>query len=151
MKRLIAIILLLVLLTGCTKPDPTYSFPNKDIRIASIELLHNMNKNGIGIDESNMVLLRTLSEEEIVHFMDACYQLPTERMGTPPATGYGEYVAKIIYENGDIEIYSTYNIELVPKGKNAVGCGSHYFPVNSFNNVFAQYIDISKLPEPPTA
>ena len=101
MKRLIAIILVLVLLTGCTRPDPTYSFPNKDIRITSIELLHNMNKNGIGIDENNMVLLRTLSEEEIVHFMDACYQLPTERMGTPPATGYGEYVAKIIYENGD--------------------------------------------------
>lgn len=149
MKRLIAIILLLVLLTGCTRPDPTYSFPNKDIRITSIELLHNMNKNGIGIDENNMVLLRTLSEEEIVHFMDACYQLPTKRMGTPPATGYGEYVAKIIYENGDIEIYSTYNIELIPKGNKAVGCGSHYFPVNSFNDVFAQYIDISQLPELP--
>ena len=152
LPQLLCVILLsaiLVVSSGCSKPEETYSFPNRNIQIISIELLHNRNTNGIGIDESNMVLVRTLSGNEIIEFMSACYELPTKRMGTPPCTGYGEYIAKIYYENGDIEIYSTYNIELIPKGNHAVGCGSHYFPVNCFNDVFAQYVDINQLVHPP--
>lgn len=149
MKKMIAIVLMLTLLTGCTKQDPTYPFPNRDVEIVSVELLHNMNVNCICIDESKLVLLRTLDEDEIVEFMNACYQLQTKDMGTPPNSGYGEYVARITYVNGDIEIYSTYNIELIPAGKEAQGCGTHYFPVRIFDEVFAQYVDISKLPEPP--
>lgn len=149
MKKTVIIVLLLVALSGCSGVEDTYSFPNRDMKIISIELLHNRNVNGIGIDESNMVLLKVLDEEEITEFMNACYQLPTKEMGTPPATGYGEYVAKIRYENGDVEIFSTYNIELIPNGCEAVGCGTHYFPVKSFNDVFAEYTDISGLPKPP--
>ena len=149
MKKITIIILFLVTLFGCAGTDSTYSFPNRDMRIISIQLLHNRNVNGVGIDESNMVLLKELSEEEIPEFMNACYQLPTKIMGTPPSTGYGEYVAKILYENGDIEIFSTYNIELIPDGCKAVGCGTHYFPVKCFNDVFTEYTDVSGLPKPP--
>ena len=148
-KKYIAFALLLVILCGCSISDSCYSFPNQLIPILRIELLHNMNYQGIGIDESNMVLLRTLEDAEVSEFMNAVYELPTKEMGTPPSTGYGEYIAKVIYANGDIEMYGPYNIELIPAGSKAVGIDTHYFSGNSFTALFAQYVDIYALPEPP--
>ena len=142
MRKRIIIVLLVIFLAGCVGQESAYSFPNRDLTIISIELLYNQNPNGHGTDENNMVLLRRLSEDEIPTFMAQCYQLPTKRMGTPPSTGYGECIAKICYANGDVEIFSTYNIELIPCGSEPVGCGTHYFPQKSFNEVFAQYADL---------
>lgn len=149
MKKFCLILLVVIALSGCTGRESNYDFPNKSIGITSIELLHNMNKWGYGTDESNMVLLRTLEGAEIVEFMNAIYNLPTKRLGTPPSAGYGEYVAKVIYENGDIEMFGPSNIELIPAGEEAMGLDTHYFADSGFVELFAQYVDIDALPAPP--
>lgn len=149
MKKYCLVVLLLIILSGCSRIEPSYDFPNRSVAIESIELYHNMNLWGFGTDESNMVLLRTLEGDEIAEFMNTIYELPTKRLGTPPQDGYGEYVAKIIYENGDVEMYGPTNIELIPAGSEAWGLDTHYFTGDGFTELFAQYVDISELPDPP--
>lgn len=141
MRKHIIFLLFAFILFGCTRTEPTYSFPNRDVEIISIELLSNPNHNTRGEDGLNMTLLRTLIGDEIPAFMEQCYDLPTSRMGTPPSTWYGPCVAKIYYVNGDIEIFSTYNIELIPAGSKPLGCGTHCFLNRTFDQVFAQYTE----------
>ena len=151
MVRKCSIVLLLLLLCGCTNVSAPYSFPNKHEPIMSVELLHNMNPGGKGTDENNMELLRSLEEEEIIQFMNALYSLPTERQGIPPSWGYGEYVTKVRYQNGDIEIYGPLTFVLIPSGSAADrnGIGEYHFTGNGYTKLFAEYIDIEALPEPP--
>lgn len=149
MKKLAVFIMLIVFFSGCSNKPPTYQFPNQSVTIKSIELLHNMNPDGQGTDENNMVLLRTLNEEECAEYMAAIYSLPTESCGPPPPWGYGEYVTRITYENGDIEMYGPYNIELIEVGEEVWGVGDYYFPGDGYERLFAEYVNIAELPEPP--
>lgn len=149
MKKLVCTMLLICSLLGCSYKPTSYQFPNKSIPIDSVELFHNMNPGGIGIDENNMDLLLTLEDSEINGFMEDIYELPTERCGTPPPYGYGEYIAKVTYENGDIEMFGSKNIVYIPSGERSYGVGEYFFEATTFEKLFSQYIDISTLPVPP--
>lgn len=149
MKKWVYAMLLVCTLLGCSYKPTSYQFPNKSIPIHSVELLHNMNPGGIGIDENNMDLLLTLGDLEIMGFMENIYGLPTKRCGTPPPYGYGEYIAKVTYENGAVEFFGSTNIVHIPSGKISYGVGDYFFDGTSFEELFSQYIDISSLPIPP--
>ena len=137
-------------MAGCSRIPATYQFPNRQESIESVVLLHNMNRFGQGTDETNMQVLKVLSDEEIVEFMDSLYSLPTERDGTPPSWGYGEYIAKVTYENGDVEMFGSLNIVYIAKGDWISGIGEHIFVGDCFVNLFSEYVDISQLPNPPS-
>ena len=150
MKKVILILFLfLILLPGCISKPDAYPFPNRNIPIQSIDLLHNRNPGGIGTDEDNMDLLLSLGQSEFHNFMDALYSLPTRRCGTPPPYGYGEYIAKVTYENGDVEMYGSLNIVHIPMGETSYGVGDYIFADDSFDSLVSEYVDISALPEPP--
>lgn len=133
------VVILIGIAVFSSAPSTPYSFPNKGVEITSIELLSNQKSNSPGKDGRNMVLLRTLTGDEIPAFMEQCYELPTGSNGTPPHTGYGSCVAKIYYANGDIEVFSSSIIELIPAGSEPLGWGPHVFSGKSFDEVFAQY------------
>ena len=145
MKKCVCFLVLALVIIGCSKKNPEYHFPNQTKAIASIELLHNRNPGGIGTDESKMFLLLTLDSSEIPIFMDAIYALPTKMCGTPPPYGYGEYIAKVVYENGDIEMYGTENIVFIPAGEISYGVGDYIFAGNGFVDLLSQYIDIPSV------
>ena len=151
MKRQIAVLsLLMLLLCSCSRIPDTYSFPNQSEAITSIEFLHNMNPGGIGTNEDNMVLLYTMSEKEIEAFLDALYELPTVKVGSPPPWGYGLHIVKITYKNGDIEMYGSNNIEYIQAGAKIWGIGDYRFVSNKdFESLIAEYVDLNELPDPP--
>lgn len=122
MKKLFFVMILaaLLILSGCnTKKDP-YQFPNSLENVVSIELLHNRNENGIGTDEVNIYPIYSLKEDEFSSFMWELYALGTD-WDAPPSWGYGDYIAKISYSNGDVEMFGSLHIEYI-----AGDCGENY-------------------------
>ena len=143
MKKYILYLLpLVLLLTGCAQRAAQHSFPNTSVPVERIELLLNENENGEGTDEANMVLLRELDAEEIFSFLEEVYALPTEKVGTPPPWGYGSCIAKITYENGDVQILGNLNIEFIEQGSSPTGVGSYCFPDDCFQTVFEKYVSL---------
>lgn len=70
MKKIYMIVLILLLwLNGCDFEDPVYTFQNQEEEITSIELIHNHNEYGEGINELNFHFIRTLDEEESLSFI----------------------------------------------------------------------------------
>lgn len=145
MKRfvMIALIFTTLLFSGCM-PDK-YAFPNKNQPIEIIELLYNphANKGNIG---GPMEIICTLDDENAVAFLEELYQLDTNRR-TPPGTGYGFYVAQVIYQNGDIEMFGRWHIELIRKGSEPTRVGAYYFSGNGFEKLFCEYAGITSFDE----
>lgn len=139
MKKILLSVLALVLLMGCAARPSSYQYPNKDVAIVSVDLLLNENELHAGINESEMRLVRTLEPNEISPFMNDVYGIPTDIVGTPPPWGYGYYVVKVTYENGDIEFYGSLNIEFVSSGNSPTGIGDYYFTGDEFEKLYTQY------------
>lgn len=122
--------------------NSVYTFPNRDIAIEKIEMIHNNNRGGEGTDESKFVVLKELTEAETILFMSEVYKLETKYFGPPPLWGYGPYIAKVTYENGDIEMLGSTNIVFIKQGTDPMGCGDYYFVAPEFENLFKQFVDI---------
>ena len=138
-KSLCIILVLFVMWILFIRPSRTYQFPNPPEDIISIDLLINENEMG-NVDTSKLVFQRRLSAEEAASFMDEIYGLETRRC-YPPTWGWGEYIAKVTYSNGDVELLGSDNIEYVKKGGQATGCGPYSFWVYGvFEEVFSRYM-----------
>lgn len=107
-------------------------------------MIHNQNPDGFGIDEDKFFLLKELDAEDIPLFMNDIYELQTE-WSTPPGRGYGSYIARVTYANGDIEMLCSRHIEFIASGSEKTGVGSYYFVEDGFVSVFWEYTDISDL------
>lgn len=146
MKKTILLILIAIILLGILFHSATsYQFPNQSEKIISIELLYNHNKYGEGTDYQNIDLVRELQDNEISKFMDEVYSLETKKYH-PPLWGWGSYIAKVTYANGNVEMLGSLNIEEIISGETPTGYGSYYFPDDSFVEVFAKYVDIADYP-----
>lgn len=138
MKKTICIFLIMLLLCGCKSVSKTYEFPYPLEDVESIELI--INKNGSGEAYlSKLIVIKTLSEEEIQSFMTEIYALKTVR-SNPPGWGWGEYIAKVTYENGFIEMLGSYNISTAEKGEELLSGGWYHF-LDDFEGVFLRYAD----------
>lgn len=146
---LVLLILLLVLcLCRCFFRSEEYEFQNTLDMVVSVELLYNHNESPSGYDTFDFTLIRELEPEEIITFMNDIYQLETSRGGgTPPRWGYGWYIAKVVYSNGDVEMLGSYNIEYIACGEDQTGVGIYYFADDAFEEVFSKYVDISQYPK----
>jgi len=132
--------ILVVLSILFPRVSPTYIFPNPVDEIVSIDLIINMNKPG-ETEEELLSFQRSLTEEEIQHFMDEIYELKTE-MPYPPPWGWGRYIAKVTYDNGDIEMLGSGNIEYVENGSVADGCGTYtFYGYGVFEEIFLRYLE----------
>lgn len=144
MKRCIAIIMVLFLLSGCSRIPETYQFSNPVNTIVSIEMIRNQNPNKEGINEEFFFVIRSLDKTEFKDFMNAVYEIPTKRVGTPPPWGYGPYFARITYTNGDIDILGIWNLEFIANGASANGVGDHKFADDSFEQLFFEYAQLTE-------
>ena len=146
MKKLIVMILIIIILfSSCKMPPTTYSFPHNPDQVVSVILLHNRNSSGEGTDQSNFSVIKELTPEESVLFVDEVYKLDTHRRYGGPYWGYGDYIAKITYDNGDVEMLGSLHIEFIPNGETATGYGAYHFEHGSFVTLLSNY---AELPEP---
>lgn len=119
-----------------------YEFPNQNIPIDKIELIHNQNPYGQGIDENNFVILKELTESEAASFMRKVYELETKQFGPPPLWGYGSYIARVTYINGDTEMLGSNNITFIEQGNESLGYGEYFFLGSGFEELFKQFVDL---------
>ena len=146
-KNLIFVALFLILiLCSCSGNEemlPVYEFVHPMDEIVSIELLYNGNTNGSGTDESKFRLLNSLSEDDMTLFMNEVYQLETSYCINPPPRGYGLYIARVTYSNGDVEMLGTRHIEFIPSGAEPTGVGAYYFAGDAIDKLILQYVNSS--------
>ena len=139
MKKTLFSILLCLFFSACSSKPEIYLFTNPIEEITSVTLMSNHNESGEGIDESKFVLIRELEKVEIDSFMNSVYELRTHRRAGGPLWGYGEYMAKVSYSNGDIEILGILNIEYIPNGTIPTGFGSYYFEGDGLQMLIMEY------------
>ena len=108
--------------------------------IVCIDLLINTNEVGKA-DADKLIFQKRLSEKEISSFMLDVYCLETRRC-YPPMWGWGDYVAKVTYANGDFELLGSGNIEYVESGTIPTGDGAYAFwGYGLYEEVFFRYLD----------
>ena len=101
-----------------------------------------INSNDVGkAEEDKLVFQKSLSTDEIESFMDEIYKLEIRR-SYPPMWGGGDYVARVTYDNGDVELLGSGNIEYVESGSLATGDGPYVFwGYGIFEEVFLRYLE----------
>lgn len=145
MKQVIIMILILLILTGCSRIPETYQFTAPIDSIKSIELIQNNNPNGEGTNEEFFVILKSLDKTDSEDFMHAVYEIPTKRVGTPPPWGYGPYFARVTYSNGDIDILGVWNLEFIESGTSPSGVGDYKFADDKFEQLFFEYAELCEM------
>ena len=137
--RMIAVFLAFSLMVGCSRLPATYPFVNQNDAIESVDLLYHPQPNNL-LNTKDYLLVRELTLDEIIPFMDALHRLETDKCTSPPPRGYGEYVVRVIYANGDMEIFGNYHIEFVKSGDEEAGVGSYVFnPFTAYEELFLSY------------
>lgn len=127
------------------KETDHYIYVNSIDTVVSVELLSNQNHDGQGTDWDYIYSIRFLSEDEIQPFIERVRQIPTSDC-YPPFSGWGSYIAKVTYSNGDVELLGSHNIEYIAKGKDYFGYSFYYYVGDEFKQLFEQYIDAGKYP-----
>jgi len=90
-----------------------------------------------------METLCILEDKNADAFMKELYNLETDRCITPPPTGYGLYIARVVYRNGDIEMFGSRHIEFIAKGSTPRGIGEYSFSKKAFEELFFEYAGIT--------
>lgn len=140
MKKIVAITLCIItLFIGGCKPRE-YTFPNKNQPVNKIELLYNpFSEKGTG--SRTMELICTLEDESVDAFLEELYSLDTSRCTTPPPRNYGVYIARVVYQNGDVEMFGSRHIEFIEKGDTPKAIGEYYFSGDAFDKLFLEYAE----------
>ena len=132
---IIVLCLVFSMLIGCTCQPDTYPFVNQNDSIICVELLYHPQPSNL-YTTKDYLLIRELEKDEIIPFIDSLHELKTDKCITPPPRGYGEYVVRVIYMNGDVEIFGNYHIEFVKNGDEEAGVGLYVF------NPYIEYIEL---------
>lgn len=145
-KIILSVVFVVIFLAGCsggTPMEPAYSFAHPMENIDSIELLINNNVDAFASDKDAFVLIRKLDDSEVEAFMAEVYEMQTSYCISPPLRGYGQYIAKVTYSNGDVEMLGTEHIEYIRSGDEPTGVGAYYFTGDAIDKLILQYRDLS--------
>lgn len=145
--RIVLIALLVLLVCHSCFGNNRYRFPNPLEEIEKVELLYNPNRFSAEDPVYEFVLMRELQSEEVAPFMTEIYQLKTDKYGPPPRRGYGWYIVRVTYSNGDVEMLGSYNIAYIRSGKPQHSTGIYYFPDNGLTELLKNYVNLSEYPE----
>lgn len=141
-KMILSLVFAVIFLAGCSgelQISSIYSFAHPMEDIESIELLVNNNVDAFASDKGAFILIRELDSGEIDSFMSAVYEMETSHCVSPPPRGYGRYVARITYSNGDVEMLGTEHIEFIQFGNEPTGVGAYYFTGDAIEKLILQY------------
>lgn len=137
-KTALIMLLILSMFAGCSAYPEEYPFENKDEPIESIELIYHPYVKTLE-GEDVLISVRFLNSNEIPVFMESVYSLQTKTARPTPPSGWGIYIARVTYENGDVEYLGSGHIEFVENGSEPFSIGRYYFPGDSFDKLFLQY------------
>lgn len=101
---IIAVILLGYFLLTTNQP---YIFRQAFDQIVKVEIL--AKEEDISGYDTPMEVLKTLDVSEHRAFIDAFMEVEGFRIGMDPPSGFGTYIIRITYRNGEIELISDYN------------------------------------------
>ena len=73
--------------------------------------------------------------------MTAVYEIETSFSISPPPRGYGRYIARVTYANGDVEMLGTSHIEYIKSGDEPTGVGAYYFKGELIDQLILKYGD----------
>lgn len=142
-RFLIVFVVLLVFLCWGEIATPShYCYPHSVADAVRVELLHNQNTDAFASDDSKFVLLKTLEGAEMIDFLNEARIIETSYCVTPPPRGYGEYVARVTYSNGDVEYYGSNHLEFVENGTERTGVGAYYFAGDAMERLILGYCGI---------
>lgn len=137
-----AVIMVLTTSAGCgreLKMSSSYSFACSMEHVDRIELLENKSVDAFSLEEDAFLLIRILDDDEIESFMTGIYEIETSYCISPPLRGYGRYIAKITYDNGDVEMLGTRHIEHIKSGADPTGVGAYYFIGDSIEQLILSF------------
>lgn len=138
MKRILPLIIaVIVLLWGCKQQPNAYPFINQDEQIESISLYyfsHPLEYSG-----QDFEWIKNLEKAEIVSFMESVRSIKTQYCVTPPPANFGNYIAQVTYNNGELEIFAQWHIEHVDSGDAITGVGAYHFVGTEFEELFLRY------------
>lgn len=146
MKKIVLIALFIITLSigGCKSRE--YTFPNKNQAVEKVELLYNPYTDS-NAGSRAMEVICTLESEEVGAFLECLYGLDTSRCTTPLPRNYGAYVARVVYQNGDVEMFGSRHIEFIQKGDSPKAVGAYFFSGEAFEQLFFEYAETSDFQE----
>ena len=144
-KKLLSIVianlLLIILLSGCTGKTYTYQIKQEIDDIIKVELLRN--EDATKLKDFEFTVLYTLNEDEVESFIERLAELNCYKYFNDPAGHYGSLVIRIYYDNGDTELIGISRTNYIKNGKSSGG--SYFFGDEDMHSLFAEYIDPSML------
>ena len=117
-RNIWVILLLACMLSGCFLRDRAmpYEFRQNFDQIVTIEILRKENDSVVTDTPANIIL--TVDPSEHRAFIDGLQQVEGGRAMLEPGTGFGMYIIRITYKNGEIEMIGNYNNGYItPDGK----------------------------------
>ena len=109
-KRTVVLIIILIsaILYGCSVPlDLEYSYRQSADQITSIEILRK-EYDSVRTD-TPMNVLKVFDPSEFQMVLDGLGNVPITRRLNPPGTGFGLYIIRITYQNGEADLIGNYN------------------------------------------
>lgn len=145
-KITISFLLICLLLCGCMSNE--YSFKSDNVSIVSVELLYNPYAHE-GYTGKPFELICVLDQASAESFVDEIRALKTKKQHSPPPSNYGDYIAKVTYDDGDEEWFGSRHIEYVEYGSVQFGVGTYYFDRTAFTEIFLKYCEENGATVPP--
>lgn len=102
-------VLLVCMLSGCFLRDRAmpYEFRQAFDQIASIEILRK--ETDSVLPDTPTQTIHTLNEAQYKVFLDGLQKIEGGRAGSEPGTGFGMYMIRITYKDGEMEMIGNYN------------------------------------------
>lgn len=102
-----------------------YGFPNRGKAVASVELIYNKYTGDTCRLFWDTYVVGVLDEDETNGFMEALCCQETKTVEKATSFGYGEYIVRVTYANGNMEIYGSDCIESIKAGDSPTGIGTY--------------------------
>ena len=137
-RVLIVFILVVCVLSGCWFiTEAQYEFRQEFDQIVSIEILKKQ-YDSINVDVP-MDVIKTIDPAEHKDVIDALLAAQGSRVGLEPGTGFGVYIFRITYKNGEMEMIGDYNNGYItPNGE--VHQGIYSFDSKQFYEVISRFL-----------
>lgn len=139
LRILFTVMLILVLTSGCSfVSDCPYEFRQDFDQIKKIEIVKK-EYDSIRTD-TPIQLIKVLDESEHQAMIDAILDADGSYVGLEPGTGFGLYIIRIYYQNGEIELLGQYNNGYIsPDGE--IHQDIYAFDREDFNAIISEFLD----------
>lgn len=145
-KNILALCLLIVFIfSGCSlivKKAP-YSFRQSVDQIEAIEILKKIDVSG----DTNLSveIIKELDKEQHQGIVNDILSADGNYVAEGAGSGFGPYIIRITYKNGEIELIGEYNNGYAAPG-GEINQGIYWFNKEHFYAIISQYVEVEGVP-----